>query len=63
MCKSFWASQVTMLVVKSLPANVGDVGLIPELEDPLEEDMITHSSVLAWRNAWTGEPGRLESIG
>ena len=52
-----------MLVVKSLPANVGDVGLIPELEDPLEEDMVIHSSVLAWRIAWTEEPGRLESIG
>ena len=63
MCKSFWASQVTMLAVKSLPANAGDMGLIPELEDPLEEDMVTHSSVLAWRIAWTEEPGRLESIG
>ena len=63
MCKSFWASQVMMLAVKSLPANAGDMGLIPELEDPLEEDMVTHSSVLAWRIAWTEEPGRLESIG
>ena len=26
-------------------------------EDPLEEDMATHSSVLAWRIPWTGEPG------
>ena len=26
-------------------------------EDPLEEDMATHSSVLAWRILWTGEPG------
>ena len=52
-----------MLAVKSLPANAGDMGLIPELEDPLEEDMVTHSSVLAWRIAWTEEPGRLESIG
>ena len=31
-------------------------------EDPLEEDMATHSSILAWRIPWTGEPGRLQSI-
>ena len=53
MYKRFWASQV-MLVAKSLPANAGDMGLIPEWEHPLEEDMVTHSSVLAWRIAWTG---------
>ena len=32
-------------------------------EDPLEEDMATHCSVLAWRIPWTGEPGGLQSIG
>ena len=32
-------------------------------EDPLEEGMATHSSVLAWRIPWTEEPGRLQSIG
>ena len=32
-------------------------------EDPLEEEMETHSSVLAWRIPWTEEPGGLESIG
>ena len=62
MCKSFWASQV-MLVAKSLPANAGDMGLIPEWEYPLEEDMVIHSSVLAWRITWTEEPGRLQSTG
>ena len=31
-------------------------------EDPLEENMATHSSILAWRIPWTGEPGRLQSI-
>ena len=36
-----------------------DVGLIPGLEDPLEEDMATLPSLLAWRLPWTGEPGRL----
>ena len=32
-------------------------------EDPLEEEMATHSSVLAWRIPWTGEPGGLQSMG
>ena len=32
-------------------------------EDPLEEEMVTHSSVLAWRIPWTEEPGVLQSIG
>ena len=33
------------------------------LEDPLEEDMATHSSILAWRISRTEEPGGLQSIG
>jgi len=40
------------LVVKDLPANAGDirdVGLTLGWEDPLEEGMATHSSILAWR--------------
>ena len=32
-------------------------------EDSLEKEMATHSSILAWRNPWTEEPGRLQSIG
>ena len=32
-------------------------------EDPLEEGMATHSSLLAWRISWTEEPGRLQSRG
>ena len=32
-------------------------------DDPLEEDMATHSSVLAWRIPWTEEPGRPQSTG
>ena len=31
-------------------------------EDPLEEDMATHSRILAWRISWTVEPGGLQSI-
>ena len=33
------------------------------LEDPLEEGMATHSSILAWRIPWAEEPGGLQSIG
>ena len=54
------------LVVKNLPANAGDVrdaSLIPELEDPLEKSMATHSSILAWRIPWREEPGGLQSVG
>ena len=32
-------------------------------EDPLEKEMTTHSSILAWRIPWTEEPGRLQSMG
>ena len=52
-------------VVKNLPATqepqetwVQSLGQ----EDPLEEGMATHSSILAWRIPWTEEPGRLQSI-
>ena len=44
---------------KESACNAGDLGW----EDPLEEGMINHSSILAWRILWTEEPGRLESIG
>ena len=32
-------------------------------EDPLEEEMATHSSILAWKIPWTEEPGGLQSMG
>ena len=32
-------------------------------EDPLEEEMATHASILAWRIPWTGEPGGLQCMG
>ena len=32
-------------------------------EDPLEEEMATHSNILAWKIPWTGEPGGLQSMG
>ena len=57
-----WASLVAHMV-KNLPAmwetQVQSLGQ----EDPLEEEMATHSSILAWRIPWTKEPGRLQSMG
>ena len=50
-------------LIKILPANAGDVGSILGQDDPLEEEMASHSSILAWRIPWTGEPGRLQSTG
>ena len=32
-------------------------------EDPLEKEMVTHPSILAWKIPWTEEPGRLQSMG
>ena len=37
--------------------------LSPSGQDPLEEEMVTHSSVLAWEMPWTEEPGGLQSMG
>ena len=39
--------------------NAGDLGSIPGLEDPSEQGMATHSSILAWRIPWTEKPGGL----
>ena len=52
-------------MVKNPAANAGDardVGLIPGREDPLEEEMATCSSILAWRIPRTEKPGELWSI-
>ena len=50
-------------MVKNLPA----VQEIPVqslgLDDPLEKEMATHSSILAWKISWTEEPGELQSTG
>ena len=53
------------LLVKKPPANAGnrrDAGSILGKEDPLEEGMATHSSILTWRIPWTEEPGGLQSM-
>ena len=43
--------------------NAGGEDSIPGWEDPLEEGMATHPSILAWRIPWTEEPSRLQSMG
>ena len=43
--------------------NVGDLGSVPGLKDPLEKGMATHSSILAWRITWIEEPVRLLFMG
>ena len=50
-------------VVKNPPAMGKTLVLSLGWEDPLEEEMATHSSVLAWRIPGTGEPGGLLSMG
>ena len=49
--------------IKASAWNEGDPGSILGREDPLEKEMATHSSTLAWRIPWTEEPGRLQSMG
>ena len=48
---------------KESPCNVGGLGSVLGREDPLEEEMATHSSILAWEIPWTEEPGGLQSMG
>jgi len=52
-------------VVKNPPANAGKARDRSSLgwEDPLEEEVATHSSILAWKIPWTEEPGGLQSMG
>ena len=47
--------------MKNPPANAGDTGSIQK--DPLEKEMATHSSILAWEIPCTEEPGGLQSMG
>ena len=50
-------------MVKRLPAMRETWVLSLGQEDPLEKEMTTHSSTLAWKVPWTEEPGRLQSTG
>ena len=60
--ETLWASLVAQRV-KYLPAMQETWVRSLRPEDPLEKEMATHSSILAWRIPWTDEPGGLQSMG
>ena len=57
-----WASLVAQ-TVKRLPAMRETQVRFLGWEDPLEKEMVIHSSILAWKIPWTEEPHRLQSMG
>ena len=64
-CFLFWGggrgASLVAQMVKNLPA-MGETRVQSlDREDPLEEEMATHSSILAWRTPWIEEPGGLQS--
>ena len=61
-CKDFYGFPGCS-VVKNPPASAGDAGSIPAWGRSPEEEMATHSSILAWEFPWTEEPGGLQSMG
>ena len=46
-----------------MACSVGDLGSIPVMADPLEKEVATHSSILAWETPRTEEPGGRQSLG
>ena len=58
-----WEELPAGSVGKESACSAGDLGLIPGQEDPLEKDLATNSSILAWKIPWTEEPGGLQSMG
>ena len=63
-CCRIWAPQVTQWQRICLPLQKTQETWVPPLgwEDPLEEEMATHSSITAWRSPWTEEPGGLQCM-
>ena len=57
-----WASLVAQRLKHLPPMQETGVRSLGR-EDPLEEEMVTHSGILAWRIPWTEKPGRLQSMG
>ena len=62
-CRIWWWASLVAQMVKNLPAVLETWVWSLDWEDPMEESMETHSSILAWRIPWTGEPGGLQSTG
>ena len=63
MMKNHMAKNGKNQMVKNPPVMQEIWGLILGGNDPLEEEMATHSSILAWRIPWTEERGGLQSMG
>ena len=61
--KAFSAASLVAQRVKNLPTMCETQAQYLGWEDPLEKEMETHSGTLAWKNPWTEEPGRLQSMG
>ena len=61
--KDYSRASLVAQTVKHLPAMLETQVQSLGCEDPLEKEMATHSSVLAWKIPWTEEPGGLESMG
>ena len=63
-CSQLWTkSSLVAQMVKSLSAMQDTQVQSLGWEDPLEKEMATHSSILAWKIPWTEEPSRLQSMG
>ena len=60
--RDIWASLMAQTVRRLSPMLESRVRSLGR-EDPLEKEMATHSSTLAWKIPWTEEPGRLQSMG
>ena len=56
-------SALMVQTIKNLPAMQETQVLFPGREDPLEKEMVTLSSILAWRIPWIEEPDGLQSMG
>ena len=61
--KVWWGSSLVAQRLKCLPAMQETWVRSLGWEDPLEKEMATHPSILAWRIPWTEEPGGLQSTG
>ena len=68
--RKYFCSRLILILASLLAQSVKNLPAIQETqvrflgrEDPLEKEMATHSSILAWRIPWTEEPGGLQSVG
>ena len=59
----FYGASLVAQMVKNMPEMQETRVRSLDWEDPLEKEMATHSSTLAWRIPWTEEPGGLQSMG